>query len=182
MIDPIDIINNFYSENDPAREILLLHSTQVRNKALFIARRFGKPLDIELISAGAMIHDIGIRFCHAPDIGCYGKDSYLLHGVAGAEKIRSLGLEDGEKLARICERHTGSGITAGEISERKLPLPEKDLVPESAEEKIICLADKFFSKSGDLQEKSLDTIRKEMSRFGKESLERFEKLCQEFLR
>ena len=181
MIDPLDIINKFYSDDDPAREILLLHSTQVRNKALFIARRLGKPVDFDLISTGAMIHDTGIRFCMAPGLGCYGADDYLLHGIIGAEKIRFLGLDESEKLARICERHTGSGITADEISERKLPLPEKDFLPETLEEKIICLADKFFSKSGDMQEKSLDTIRKELAKFGTAPLERFELLCSELL-
>ena len=88
---------------------------------------------------------------------------------------------ESEKLARICERHTGSGITADEIYERKLPLPEKDFLPETLEEKIICLADKFFSKSGDMQEKSLDTIRKELAKFGSAPLERFELLCSELL-
>jgi uncharacterized protein len=49
-----------------------------------------------------------------------------------------------EKFARICERHTGSGLTAEEIVSGGLPLPERDFLPETLEEKIICLADKFF--------------------------------------
>ena len=178
MIDPLDIINKFYSDDDPAREILLLHSTQVRNKALFIARRLGKPVDFDLISTGAMIHDTGIRFCMAPGLGCYGADDYLLHGIIGAEKIRFLGLDESEKLARICERHTGSGISASEIRKQQLPLPEKDFFPETAEEKIICLADKFFSKSGNMMEKPLEKIRKSMLKFGDDSLKRFENLYE----
>lgn len=180
MYNYLEIINFFYSDNDPAREILLLHSTQVRNKALSIAKRFPGRFDLELISCGAMIHDIGIRFCNAPDIGCYGEDDYILHGILGAENIRMLNLPEGEKLARICERHTGSGITASEIKEQDLKLPEKDLVPETPEEKIICLADKFFSKSGEMQEKSLEKIRKGMLKFGENSLKRFDLLCSEF--
>ena len=96
----------------------------------------------------------------------------------GAENIRKLNLPGGEKLARICERHTGSGILAAEIRERKLRLPERDLLPESAEEKIICLADKFFSKSGAMEEKSVDQIRKGMLKFGEASLERFDELLK----
>ena len=177
----LEIINFFYRENDPAREILLLHSTQVRNKALEIAGSFSGKVDLEFIALGAMIHDIGIRFCHAPDIGCYGEDDYILHGVLGAANIRALNLKNGEKLARVCERHTGSGITADEIILQKLPLPERDLLPETPEEKIICLADKFFSKSGDMAEKDPDRIRKGMEKFGTASLDRFDDLCREFL-
>ena len=180
MIDPVKIIDTFYKENDPAREILLLHSTQVRNKALSIAKRV-KTADLEIISAGAMLHDIGIRFCNAPGLGCFGDDDYLLHGILGAEHIRFLGFEGCETFARICERHTGSGLTALEIVSGGLPLPERDFLPETVEEKIICLADKFFSKSGDMQEKSLESVRKSMAKFGEEPLKRFDDLCAELL-
>lgn len=180
MLDPLEIINFFYSPEDPAREILLLHSTQVRNKALFLSR--GIPgIDLETVSIGAMLHDIGIRFCNAPDIGCYGEEDYLLHGILGAENLRAFkNIESMEKFARICERHTGSGITALEIRERALPLPERDLIPETIEEKVICLADKFFSKSGDMAEKTIPQIRKQMEKFGQDTLWRFDDLCREF--
>ena len=181
MIDPLEIINIFYKDSDPAREILLLHSTQVRNKAVWISRRLGKSVDIETVSAGAMLHDIGIRFCNAPGIGCFGEADYLRHGITGAEKLRSLGIDGMEKFARICERHTGSGLTALEIVSGGLPLPERDFLPETVEEKIICLADKFFSKSGDMQEKSLESVRKSMAKFGEEPLKRFDDLCAELL-
>lgn len=178
MFDYLEIIDFFYPGDHPAREILLIHSTQVRNKALAIARKV-RGVDLDLVAAGAMLHDIGICFCNAPDIGCYGNDDYLLHGILGAENLRCMNKADYEKFARICERHTGSGITAAEIRERKLPLPERDLIPETSEEKIICLADKFFSKSGDFSEKSLDVVRSSMLKFGDESLKRFDILCRE---
>jgi len=56
----------------------------------------------------------------------------------------------------------GVGITAEEIKRYNLPLPEHDMVPISIEEQIICFADKFFSKNGNmiLTEKSVgDTLR-----------------------
>ena len=179
MINCLEIIDSLYINSDPARERLLLHSTQVRNKALFIARRLTQKIDLDLVASGSMLHDIGIRFCHAPDIGCFGEKNYLLHGIIGAEHIRKLNLDNGEKLARICERHTGSGLTAAEIKAASLPLPERDFLPESIEEKIICLADKFFSKSGDMREKSLEKIRKSISKFGTAPLERFDQMCRE---
>lgn len=173
-----EIIDFFYKPDDPARDILLKHSIQVRDKALAIAEKFPEA-DKELIFCGAMLHDIGIRFCNAPDIGCYGADEYIMHGILGGAYLDSLDLPCGHALARICERHTGSGITAAEIMENNMPLPVRDLMPETLEEKIICLADKFFSKSADMKEKNLDSIRKGMEKFGAEPLKRFDALYLE---
>ncbi|MGN0870148.1 MAG: hypothetical protein ACI4UV_03075 [Victivallales bacterium] len=63
-----------------------------------------------------------------------------------------------ECYARICERHTGSGLTAEDVWKQSRPIPERDYLPESLEEKLICLVDKFFSKFGDGKEKSLEKI------------------------
>ena len=85
-----------------------------------------------------------------------------------------------EPFARICERHTGSGLSAAEIRAGALPLPEQDFLPETPEEQLICLADKFFSKSGDMREKSLPHIRRSMLKFGQAPLARFDALCRTF--
>ena len=50
-----------------------------------------------------------------------------------------------ESYARVCERHTGAGLTLHDILSQNLPLPHHDLQPETIEEKLICYADKFFS-------------------------------------
>jgi uncharacterized protein len=41
---------------------------------------------------------------------------------------------------------------------------------------MVCLADKFFSKSGDMEEKSFEKVRRSMAKFGEESLKRFDGL------
>ena len=61
-----------------------------------------------------------------------------------------------------------------------LPLPERDYLPETPEEAIVCLADKFFSKSGCMNEKPLEKVRRSMAKFGDAPLERFEALCRRF--
>ena len=177
MTDCMEIIDFFYRDA-PSRELLLIHSRQVREKALRIAKSF-PDADRKLVADGAMLHDIGIVFCDAPSIGCFGDEPYLLHGILGAENLRAMRFDDLEKIARICERHTGSGLTAEEIRASGLPLPEKDLLPETLEEKIICLADKFYSKSDPQREKTLPDIRREMVRFGEAPLKRFDRLCRE---
>ena len=47
----------------------------------------------------------------------------------------------------FAKRHTGAGLTKKEIIEQELPLPQQDFLPETTEEKLICYADKFFSKT-----------------------------------
>lgn len=81
-----------------------------------------------------------------------------------------------EEWARVAERHTGSGLTAAEISEGGLPLPAVDLLPESLLEKLVCYADKFYSKSGDMKRKTPERVMAEMKRFGAASVQRFEEL------
>ena len=179
----LEIIDFFYPAEDDLKRTLLKHSCQVREKALELAAATDVALDLEVVGAGAMLHDIGIKLCHAPDIYCVGELPYLRHGIAGAELLRNYGAERGmalEIFARICERHTGSGLTAFEIKSRQLPLPERDFMPETPEEKIICLADKFFSKSGDMKEKAFEKVQRSMAKFGSDSLERFNVLWSFF--
>ena len=185
-IDPDVIIRHFYPEDTPLRRLLLRHSEQVRDKALAILTDPSRPplkLDPQLVSAGSLLHDVGILQCHAPSILCEGTRPYIAHGIIGAEMLRDYGRSHGldmEPFARICERHTGAGITAEDVRMQGLPLPERDYLPETPEEKLVCLADKFFSKSGDMQEKPFDRVRRSLEKFGPDTLERFDALCRLF--
>ena len=179
----MQLIEHFYPEDNDLRRTLLKHSENVRRKALEIAKSSGFDLDLELVSRGAMLHDIGIFKCHAPDIFCTGSSPYITHGIIGGKLLRQYGAENGldlENCARICERHTGSGLSVEDILSQRLPLPEKDLLPETHEEKVICLADKFYSKSGSGEEKSLGAVRGSFSRFSLSSQKRLEELITLF--
>ena len=182
-IDPMDIIAHFYPNDTPFRRMLIKHSTQVRDKAFEILDKspLKDKVDRETVNNGAMLHDIGIGRCDAPPILCTGTEPYIAHGIIGAQMLRDFAADSSlEPYARICERHTGSGLTAYEIQQEKLPLPVRDFLPETPEEKLICLADKFFSKSGDMQEKPLPKIRKSMAKFGQPAIDRFDELCRTF--
>ena len=155
----------------------------MRNKALELAANSPEKPDLALVADGAMLHDLGIGRCDAPSIDCNGTEPYLAHGIIGAKMLREYGAAHGldlEKYARICERHTGSGLTAAEIRKQGLPLPERDYLPETPEEELVCLADKFFSKSGDMNEKPLDKVRRSLAKFGDAPLARFDELCRRF--
>lgn len=117
-----------------------------------------------------MLHDIGICQTDAPGIYCHGTHPYICHGILGAAMLRAEGFE---RHARVCERHTGAGLSLHDIVGQNLPLPHQDFLPVTLEEQLICYADKFFSKSHPEQEKTIEQAERSLSKFGTEGLERF---------
>ena len=139
------IIDKYYGNVPELRHILVTHSRQVADRALRIIDKHPEwDVDRQFVEEAAMLHDIGIIFCDAPKIHCHGSHKYIEHGYLGAELLRQEGLP---KHALVAERHTGTGITIEQIVREELPIPERDYCPQSLEEKIICYADKFYSKS-----------------------------------
>ena len=139
----------------------------------------GEPVDLEFVEEAAMLHDIGMCRTDAPGIHCYGTEPYIRHGILGRQMLDAIGLF---RHGRVCERHTGAGITAAEIIEQHLPIdPPRDLLPESVEEKLVCYADKFFSKSRlDEPPKTLERVRKSLAKFGDDSVVRFDEMATLF--
>lgn len=174
----VNLIDRYYPAASTLRDIYMRHCESVARKALDVANGYGSCLPPSEIWDAAMIHDIGIVACHAPSIECYGQSPYICHGLEGAKILRNEGM--GEKWARIALRHTGAGITRDEVIRQKLPLPVDDYLPETELEQLICYADKFYSKSGDMTEKSLESICRQMERFGPDSMERFMALHRRF--
>lgn len=170
--EAFSVIARFYPPESELTQILLKHSNSVADKAVEINKRCRLDLNEEAIRVAALLHDIGIFLTNAPGIHCHGVEPYIRHGVLGAALLRREGLP--EWAARVAERHTGLGITAREIQRNNLPLPNVDLMPESLLEKLICYADKFYSKSGDMKEKSVDHIRTSLAKHFPESLCRFD--------
>lgn len=173
MINPITLISKHYHPGSKAYELLVVHSQQVAEKAVKIATKLtGYDLDAGFVEEAAMLHDIGIFLTNAPSLGCNGPHPYLKHGHLGYKLLEKEGLP---KHALVCERHVGAGITSKDVLDHKLPLPAKDMLPLSLEEKIICYADKFFSKSNATppQEKTLDQVTSELKNYGIDQVDRF---------
>lgn len=161
----------FYSNNPVLKRTVYLHSLQVAKKALQICEEKNLSLEKEDIYMAAMLHDIGVFRCNAPSIFSYGHLPYLQHGLEGEKILNKYGFT---KFSNICTTHTGAGISIDDIKKYNLPLPEKNMVPETLLEKLICYADKFYSKSNNLlKEKTLDDIIKQIKKFGEDSLKRF---------
>ena len=174
-----ELYDKYYPAGSPLRDILTRHSRSVADLALQINRDKALGLDPTLVEQAAMLHDIGIFLTDAPGIDCHGTEPYIRHGLLGADLLRREGYP--EEIARVAERHTGAGISSEDIAELGLPLPtDRVMMPQTLLERLICYADKFYSKSGDMQRKSLERVRASMSRHSTATLERFEQLHSEF--
>ena len=179
-MNPLDIIAKYYPVESDAYRILVTHSRKVADKALAIARMHPEMnLDLSFIEEAAMLHDIGIFRCNVPGIDCHGEAEYICHGYLGAELMRAEGYP---RHARVCERHTGTGLSLAMIEERNLPLPHRDdFRPETWEEQLICFADKFFSKTKLDKEKPVEKVRQSLSKYGNETVLQFDDWCKRFL-
>ena len=156
-MDYLSIINKYYPENDELRQLLVKHSRQVADRCLQIAKKHKElPVDVQFLEEAAMLHDIGICRCDAPSIHCHGTEPYLRHGVLGGEMLRQEGFE---RHARVCERHTGTGLPGYE--------------PETLEEQIVCYADKFYSKSAPDHVRSVLETAQSLEKFGHEGVKKF---------
>ena len=81
-------------------------------------------INIELVEAGALFHDLGRSKTHTVD-----------HAIVGAQIAQSIGLP--ETVINIIKRHVGAGITAEEA--QMLGWPKDIYVPQTLEEKIVSL-------------------------------------------
>ena len=173
-MNPLDVIAEFYDPGSRSYQILVKHGRQVADKAVKAAMCVShlKP-NLNFIKEAAMLHDIGIFETDSPDIGCTGKHPYVCHGYLGRKILENKGFP---MHGLVCERHVGVGISSEDIRRYHLPLPQREMVPISIEEQVVCYADKFFSKNGKSgsDKKSVENILSALYRYGPEKAARFQ--------
>ena len=158
------IIDKYYPADDELRRVLLKHSRQVADRCLSIVRKHRElPVDKQFLEEAAMLHDIGIFRCDAPSIHCHGTEPYIRHGQIGGDILREEGFP---RHARVCERHTGTGLPGFE--------------PETLEEQIVCYADKFYSKSSPDHVRSVLETAQSLEKFGHAGVEKFLSWSRQF--
>jgi len=165
----------------PALAIILEHSRNVARKALEIAANspLAGQLDTVFIEEAALLHDIGVSQTDAPGLGCHGSEPYIRHGILGRSLLEKEGLP---RHALVSERHIGVGLTITDIRQQNLPLPLRDMIPTSPEERIVAAADLFYSKKENAlsAEKSIEQIRYDLGKFGADKVTVFEGWLEEF--
>ncbi len=112
------------------------HSLKVSEKALELAEKITKyNINLELVEIGALLHDVGRSKTHG-----------FKHAIIGGKILRERGFP--KELGRICETHMLGGLDKEDA--KKIGLPERDYLPLTLEEKIICLADKHIAGTKDV--------------------------------
>ena len=141
-------------------ESVVAHCKAVCKYATRIAQR--ADANVKLVSLAAMLHDIGRSRAHD-----------IEHGVVGATILREHGID--ERICLIVERHVGAGISAEEAV--KLGLPRNEYIPQTLEEKIVCMADSLFSGKNPIR---FDEVLSYYRNLGlNDSVSRFEKMYGE---
>jgi len=147
----------------------IAHSVKVAEKALEIAARTRRKLDIEFVERGALFHDLGKARTHQ-----------IEHGKLGAEIGTALGLP--ARITAVMEKHIRGGLSAEEAVE--LGLPVKDYTLAALEERIIIYADRLVDiitdgivpiREENEAEERFEDILRTMPKYGKNerTLERY---------
>jgi uncharacterized protein len=116
-------------KNAGCSDAVITHSKKVHTFAMTMAQRLeekGRCINTDLVSTGALLHDIGRSRTHG-----------IRHAVEGADIARTLGFPD--TVISIIENHIGAGI--GKDEALQLGLPPKNYIPKTLEEEIVAHAD-----------------------------------------
>jgi uncharacterized protein/tRNA (cytidine56-2'-O)-methyltransferase len=135
----------------------------VKTVAEAIAKGF--DADIELVIAGALLHDIG-----------RARDHTIMHANTGAGIAAELGLPD--EIVDIIRKHIGAGLDDTDAEE--MGIPKGDYIPGTTEEKIVAHADNLVSDNKIVMH--THTVEKLMSKGSRRGAERIAALHNELSR
>lgn len=107
---------------------VIAHALKVQEVASMIASKCGA--DADLVTAGAILHDIGRCETHG-----------IMHACVGAKLLEKYELPD--EIIEIVRKHIGAGFTAEEAA--AFGFPPGNYIPQTLEEKIVCHADNLVA-------------------------------------
>jgi uncharacterized protein len=172
-VDYFAIIHKYIPHDSPAYAVYLPHAALVTAKALAAARRLClSAAQQRFIEEAAMLHDIGIVLVEPFIESTPEAPPYICHAPLGREILEQEGLTC---HALVAERHVGAGLSRDDIVRQNLPLPQRDMLPETIEEQIICWADLFFSKKPHKlwREEPLKEIENSLLKYGTRHVQTF---------
>ncbi len=136
-------------------DLVWTHSCIVKEISLQIANnlvdKYCLDIDFNLLTAGALIHDLGFYSCFDDNFKELNK--YFLHGELGYQIILKEKLQ--KNLARFCSIHIGIGVFPN--------------IPITTEEEIVTYADCFHSK-GHPNFSTYSEIEDEVTKYSQDNL------------
>jgi uncharacterized protein len=169
-------IRALHEKHAPAPEaldVVYTHCLIVCGIAEQLHARSGADLDIGLIRAGSLLHDIGVYRLY-DQAGQLDHANYIRHGVLGHELLAAEGLA--EQICRFASHHTGVGLTREDVLRQGLPLPPADYVAETGEETLVMYADKFHTKTTPPALLTASAYAASVRRFGADKVAAFESM------
>ncbi len=176
------LLHRKYAQSDMLLDLIWTHSNIVADIAISIFEKneFDKSqLVREFIIQSALLMDIGVYSCGGYEWMPSQPQSnkpYIQHTVIGAWILEQEGYAP--QVVQVAHNHTGVGISAKDVRDFGLDLPEADYVPHSPLEKLIAYASKFHSKAPKF--KTAEEIKNSLSHYGTEKVKTFETWMGEF--
>jgi uncharacterized protein len=173
-------IRALHEKHAPTRkayDLVYLHCEIVCGIAEQILTRTELDLDIDLVRAGSLLHDIGVYRLY-DTAGEIDHTRYVRHGLLGYELLSAEGFPDA--ICRFCSCHTGVGLSRDDVLSQGLPLPPADYLAETGEEELVMYADKFHSKTAPPAFITAASYAAGIQRFGEAKAMAFEAMWQRF--
>ena len=174
----IESLHKKYAPSDKVFNLIFTHCQIIADVAEQLITDNHLEVDTNLVKVGCLLHDIGVYPIFDEEGGRREGMYYITHGTRGEDILKAEGYP--EIIWRIASHHTGVGLTAADIREQKLPLPEQDYLAETKEETLVMYADKFHSKSPYPHFNSYEYYKEIVESFGEGKSKKFEKMAQEF--
>lgn len=173
----IRALHERYAPSPEAFEVVYTHCVIVCEIAEQIVETAGLDVDVDLVRAGCLLHDVGVYRLYDMS-GQLDHKGYVRHGVLGHELLRGEGFP--EEICRFCSCHTGMGLTRGDIERQGLPVPAGDYVAETGEERLVMYADKFHSKTSPPSFVSAESYAVHVRRYGEDKVAMFKAMREVF--
>jgi uncharacterized protein len=175
--EAIFALHEKYAPTREALDTVYEHCRIVCEIAEQLHARSGADVDIKLVRAGSLLHDVGVYRLY-DDAGRLDQANYIRHGVLGHELLAAEGQP--EAVCRFASHHTGVGLSRDDVVRQELPLPPADYLAETVEERLVMYADKFHSKTTPPTLVTADAYAAYVRRFGEEKVVTFEEMRAEF--
>jgi uncharacterized protein len=173
----IRALHERYAPSRDAFDLVYTHCEIVCRVAEHLIARQEIAINIELVRAGCLLHDIGVYRLYLPS-GDIDSANYGRHGLLGDLTLAQLGFPD--VLRRFCSRHTGVGLSRADVRHQRLRLPDGDYLAESTEELLVMYADKHHSKTSPPSFVSVASYGSSLRRFGEDKVARFTSMVELF--
>jgi uncharacterized protein len=173
--DAIVLLHKKYAPSDAAFELVFTHCQIVERIAMsLIDARPELKIDRALISAGCLLHDIGVYKLY--DDVEINRELYITHGIEGERILTSEHFD--ERLCRMASHHTGVGLRKADIVHQNLPLPHTDFTADSIEEELVMYADKFHSKTPRFN--TTQSYANFVAKYGEDKIQKFMLMVEKF--